>query len=108
MVKKARKPRPYKEPVVKEPELEDSDELEDSEEIEDSEEESEEVQDSAPVASFGRRRPQPSKKFFTALLMEGLTYELYGMKFRRGVPQQVPYKYISKFKTNGWFQLSNL
>jgi hypothetical protein len=106
MVKKARKPRPYKGPVVEQPEIDESEDLEESEEeLEDSEEE---LEESAPVASFGRRRPQPSKKFFTALLMEGLTYEIYGMKFRRGVPQQVPYKYISKFKTNGWFQLSNL
>jgi hypothetical protein len=116
MAKKTRK-------TVKEPEIVVPDETEEEleeEEMEDEleEEEMEEVEVSSPVASSvdrsssGRRQrfvaSAPQKKYFTALLMEGTTYEYLGMVFRKGVPSLVPMKYLQRFRCNGWFQVSGV
>ena len=58
------------------------------------------------VASSARRRAV--KENFVALLMQGTTYEYLGMKFRKGVPQPVPMKYLARFRSNGWFQVSGV
>lgn len=58
-------------------------------------------------SSLQRRVPdKPST--FTALLMNGVTYEFLGMKFRKNVPRDVPMKYLKKFRSNGWFQVSGV
>jgi hypothetical protein len=99
---KAKKTRKAK--IEKEPEVDEVEE-------EETEEESpvEETSNTVPVSTFGRKKAHGrGGKTFTALLMNGTTYEIFGMKFRRGVPQKVPMKYYDKFRTNGWFQLSNI
>lgn len=71
------------------------------------EDDSEEI----PVVSSAGRKPMKQlneNKMFTALLMTGTTYEYMGMKFRRGVPREVSKKYLKKFQTNGWFQVSHV
>lgn len=71
------------------------------------EDDSEEI----PVVSSVGRKPMKQlneNKMFTALLMTGTTYEYMGMKFRRGVPREVSKKYLKKFQTNGWFQVSHV
>jgi hypothetical protein len=71
----------------------------------------------APVMVSGSRKRPGGKSVrqvanqrseFTALLMQGTTYEYLGMVFRRGVPQGVPMKYYERFKSNGWFQVSGV
>lgn len=71
------------------------------EEVEEVEEVEEEVEEDVP-----HKRVAPKPQYFTALLMNGATYEYCGMKFRAGIPQPVPIKYKARFKSNGWFQVS--
>lgn len=75
------------------------------------EDESDESEEIPVIRSASGRKPMKQlneNKVFTALLMTGTTYEYMGMKFRRGVPREVSRKYLKKFQTNGWFQVSHV